>query len=370
MAGVSPQALDLGGPFQNGNLKSATRLSELIISSVLARIPESQMAIASWNLTPVSNVFMRRAFKVLPPKDETLNLIKKFFQGFNSAFPLFDQAAFMSTFESPDTNINDPGWWACLNVVLALTHRFRGATGLDMEEDREAWGYFQNALVVSNQLATMHSTLSSVRCQEPGLNAAEFEQRKRVFWIAYSLDKDISLQTGQPPTQDDDNMDVELPFKNNGAPTRPDEPNNADFFHFRARLAMIQGQIYKRLCSVKATQQSVTERVMAAKELETMLQIWRASIPINFQQDCFRPNLQVPTLDPNLRPVILQLAYFNSLTTIYGSLPILPMYNEIQGSEDPVEVHIMSAPIACAAEARKAIKLLQATPQRNYACIW
>lgn len=365
------------------------------------------MAIPTWNLTSVSNVFTRRVFKVLPPKDEALNLIKKSFQGFNSAFPLFDQAAFMYTFESPDTNINDPDWWACLNVVLALTHRFRGATSLDREEDRDAWGYFQNALAVSNQLATMHSTLSSVqallgmsivlqgtpnsgpvsslassaiklaqsmnlhrRCQEPGLSAAEIEQRKRVFWIAYSLDKDISLQTGQPPTQDDDNMDVELPFKNNGAPTHLGEPNNADFFNFRARLAMIQGQIYKRLYSVKATKQSVTERIMAAKELEAMLQIWRASVPIDFQQDCFRPNLQVPASDPILHPVVLQLAYFNSLATIYGSWPILPMYSEIQGSENLVEVQIMSAPITCAAEARKVIKLLQVTPQRNYACIW
>ena len=365
------------------------------------------MAISHWNLTSVSNVFTRRTFRVLPPKDEALHLIKKSFQGFNSAFPLFDQATFMHTFESMDTNISDPGWWACLNVVLALTHRFRGTATLDGEEDREAWGYFQNALAVSNQLTTMHSTLSSVqallgmsiliqgtpnqgpvslltssaiklaqsmdlhrRCQELSLSAAEIEQRKRVFWIAYSLDKDISLQTGHPPTQDDDDMDVELPVENNRAPTRPGEPNNADFFNSRVRLAMIQGQIYKRLCSVKATRQSVTDRVSAAKELEAMLQIWRASTPIDFQQDYCRPNLLVPTSDPILPPVILQLAYFNALATIYGSLPILPIYNEFQGSEDLAEAHIMLAPITCAAEARNAIKLLQATPQKNYACIW
>lgn len=365
------------------------------------------MAIHTWNLTSLNDVFTRRAFKVLPPKDEALNLIKKSFQGFNSAFPIFDQAAFIYTFESQDTNINDPGWWACLNVVLALTHRFRGATTLHKEEDREGWEYFQNALSVSNQLATMHYTLSSVqallgmaivlqgtpnpgpvsilaslaikiaqsmnlhkRHHEPGLSAAEIEQRKRVFWIAYSLDKDISLQTGQPPTQDDDDMDVELPFKNDSAPTRPGEPNNAGFLNSRAKLAMIQGQIYKRLCSVKAAKQSVTERVMAAKELEAMLQKWRTSVPIDIQQEYRRPNLQVPTSDPILHLVILQLAYFNSLATIYRSLPMIQRYYEIQESGDPAEAHIMSAPITCAAEARKAIKLLQVTPQRNYACIW
>jgi Fungal specific transcription factor domain len=313
----------------------------------------------------------------------------------------------MSTFESLDTNINDPGWWACLNVVLALAHQFRGTTTQDREEDREAWGYFQNALAVSNQLTTMHSTLSSVqallgislvilgtpnqgpvslltssaikqaqrmglhrRCQEPGLSAVEIEERKRVFWIAYSLDKDISLQTGQPPTQDDDDMDVELPSENNRTLIHPGESNNTDFFGFRARLAIIQGQIYKRLLSVKASKQSATERVIAAKELEAMLQTWRASVPIEFLRDYCGPTLQVPTSDTSRHPVILQLSYFKSLAIIYGSLPILPWHREIQASEDPAELQFMSAPITYATEARKAINLLQVTPRRKYACIW
>lgn len=275
----------------------------------------------------------------------------------------------MHTFESLDTNLNDPGWWACLNVALALTHQFRDKTSRNREEDHEAWGYFQNAFAVSNQLITMHSTLSSVqallglaiviqgtpnqgpvslltssaiklaqsmglhrRWQGLGLSAAEIEQRKRVFWIAYILDKDVSLQTGQPPTQDENDMDVELPFENTGAPTRPGKPNSADFFNFRARLAMIQGQIYKRLCSVKATQQPLTERAMAAKELEAKLQTWRASVPIDFIRDYRGPNLQVQTSrcisPPIVHPVILQLVYFNCLATIYGSLPIPPRYGE------------------------------------------
>jgi hypothetical protein len=301
----------------------------------------------------------------------------------------------MHTFETLNTKINDPGWWACLNVVLALTHQFRGKQTLDREEDHESWGYFQNALAVSNQLIMMQSTLSSVQAllamsivmqgtpnqgpvsllsssaiklaqdmglnrqfQEPGLSAAEIEQRKRVFWIAYTLDKDISLRTGQPPTQDEDNMDVELLFENNNAPTRPGELNDTSFFNFRFRLAMIQGQIYKRLCSVKATKQSVTERVMAARELEAMLQTWRKSVPYYFMPEYGEPILQTPTSDPILHPVTLQLAYFNSLTIIHGSLSMLPSYYEIQ------------APIDYAAEARKTIKLQQVAPKRNSSCIW
>jgi hypothetical protein len=318
-----------------------------------------------------------------------LNLIKKSFEGFNCAYPLFDPATFMRSFESLDANISDPDWWACLNVVLALTHQFAGTTTMDREEDRESWMYFQNALAVSHQLTTMRSTLMSVqallgmsivimgtpnqspafvltssaiklaqnmglhrRNQDPSLSAAEVEQRKRVFWSAYCLDKDISLQTGQPPAQDEDDMDVELPFENNGAPLRHGEPHSVDFFNFRIRLAMIQGKIYKRLCSVKATKQSTSDRVMAAKELEAMLHTWRASFPVNIQQDS-RPNLQVPTSDLVPLSTGLQLAYFSSLAAIYGSLPMLHT----------------SAPVDYVAEARKAIKELQFVPRRRNACI-
>jgi len=91
---------------------------------------------------------------------------------------------------------------------------------------------------------------------------------------------------------------------------------------------------------------------MAAKELEAMLHTWRASFPVNIQQDS-RPNLQVPTSDLVPLSTGLQLAYFNSLAAIYGSLPMLHT----------------SAPVDYVAEARKAIKELQFVPRRRNACI-
>jgi hypothetical protein len=369
-------------------------------------VSENQSPITPWNLASNSSVFTRRVVKVLPPKDEVLALINLSFQGFNIVYPLFDQAVFMHMFETLGTSTSDPAWWACLNVVLALTHRIHDKMTLEKEGDDEAWGYFQNALAVSDQLTAMNSSLMSVqallgmslvlmgtpnhgqvsilissaiklahgmglhsRSQGSSFSDVEIEQRKRVFWVAYCLDKEISLQTGQPPTQDEDNMDIDLPFGNIGAPIRPGESEYVDFFNLQVRLAIIQGQIYKRLCSMKAIKQSVTERVMAAKELEAVLQTWRESIPIDYEQYYHKPTFQVPTFDPNLPPVTLQLGYFNSLTAIYGSLPTLPMYHEIQGIEELAEVQV-SAPMTYAAEAREAMKLLQTTPQRKYPCVW
>lgn len=346
---------------------------------------------------------MRPYFKALPPKDETLDLIKKAFQGFYSSYPLFDIPTFISTFESQGTDINDLRWWACLNVVLALRTQFLPNMSRDKEEDRQAWGYFQNALAVTNQLMTMHSTLSSVqallgmslvilgtpnqgpasllissaiklahriglhrRGHEPGLSRAEINERNRVFWIAYCLDKDISLQTGQPPTQDDEDMDVELPFENNFPEVTPGELNNGGYFSFRARLAIIQGEIYTRLLSVKASKQSTTERIMAARDLESKLEVWRTCVPSAYLRRLGAPG---PAAETGRHPAVLQLTYFKCLAIIYGSQPMLPMYREVTRPEDSTRHQIKSA-ATYATEARKAIQLLPAIPRRKHACIW
>lgn len=336
-----------------------------------------------------------------------LSLVEKSFQGFHSAYPLFDKARFISIVDSLDTSVDDPARWACLNVVLALTHQFQHRMAQNVEEDHETWGYFQNAFAVVGQLMTMHVTLWSVqallgmalvirgtpnqgpvsllvsaamklahrmglhkRCQNANIDAAEIEERKRVFWIAYCLDKDLSLRMGQPSAQDDDDMDVELPSEIDSSLIHPGESTTMNFLSLRATLAMIQGQIYKRLYSVKATKQAVAERVVAATELEAMLQSWRARVPIDFMQDYYEPSLQLPNSGTIQHPIFLQLLYFNSLAIVYNSLPTLPRYRELQGTGDPMEFQLLSAPLMYATEARKAIMLLRVTPRRRYACVW
>jgi len=315
--------------------------------------------------------------------DKGLALIEKSFQGFNCAFPIFDRENFLLKYQNLESNLNNTCWWACLNVVLALSHRFTGTTITEKEEDQEAWGYFQNALAVINQPITMAPSIQYVQAligmallflgtpnqgpasllissaiksaqrlglhrsyEQSTLQASEIEQRKRIFWSAYTIDKDLSLMTGQPPTQYDDDMDVELPSQSIS--------ENLDVFYFRIRLAMIQGQIYKHLCSVRAHRKSTAERTMAARKLETMLQSWKANMPAEILQEYYAPR------HGGVYSIILQLSYFNSLSTVYSCLPMFPLYHELQVPQHPDITY----------EARKAIKLLEVTPRRSYACLW
>jgi hypothetical protein len=311
----------------------------------------------------------------------------------------------MSILDSLDTVIDDPARWACLNVVLALSDYFHHGIAQDPIENEETWGYFQNAFAVVGQLMTMHVTLWSVQallgmalvvqgtpnqgpvsllvsgamklahrlglhkqCQNPNISPSEIEERKRVFWMLYSLDKDLSLQMGQPSAQDDDDIDVDLPSDIDTDNIYSEDLIPLNYFNYRARLAMIQGQIYKRLYSAKATKLPVPERVSTARELEEMLQSWKATVPYELME-CHKTS-QVPNWTYRSHPIILQLLYYNSLAIVYNSLPAIPRYREIRGVGEPIEFKLVTAPLVRAAEARKAISLIAVTPQRKFACVW
>ena len=345
--------------------------------------------------------------RTLPPKDKLLKLVKASFRGFYPAYPLFDEARFMSIFNTRDISIDDPGQWACLNIILALTPQFKHETAEEIDEIHDPGEYFQNAFALSGALMTVHVTLWSIqallgmalivqgsptqgptsllisaamklahimglhrRCQNPGIDPAEIEERRRVFWIAYSLDKDLSLQMGQPSAQDDDDMDVELPCDDSSTSIYPEQATAPGLLNFRARLAMIQGQIYKRLYSVKASKQADPERVMAARELEAMLHSWRASVPSELIKEDQGQLIQMPIPHTTHQPIILQLVFFNSLAMVYNALPAFPRYRELRAPDKPIEFQLLAAPLVYAAEARKAIKLLRITPRKTYACIW
>lgn len=203
-----------------------------------------------WKPEVFSDIFARRVFKPLPPKEEAISLFRDFFANFNCMFPLYHEPTFMHLVERQYSR--DPyegsGWWASINVVLAIAHRLRVMSNLvPQDEDKKAWLYLKNAMGVLTELTMRNTDLLSVQAllgmvgcfkltpivscciiltciqslflqgtpnPQPsfflvaaairlshsiglhkrgsgfGLNPVEVEQRKRVFWISYMLDKE------------------------------------------------------------------------------------------------------------------------------------------------------------------------------------
>ncbi|KAK0787853.1 hypothetical protein LTR75_012749 [Friedmanniomyces endolithicus] len=315
-----------------------------------------------WKPEVFNDLFERKVFKPLPPRRECEALLRDYFEHFNQMFPLFHEPTFMHLVDKHYSlePYEGSGWWASLNVALAIAHRLRVMSNVvDQEEDDHAWGYLKNAMAVMTELTMRNTDLLSVQAllgmalflqgtpnPQPSfflvaaairlahsiglhkrgsgfnLNAVESEQRKRVFWIAYLLDKDICLRSGRPPSQDDDDMNVELPSEDPpdnvgnvplASPTGPntnghDNSNDGsaaprprqqaddskeeggqrkamNLFRLMCTFAQIQSRVYKHLYSVRASRQSDGELLNTIGALDSELEAWKDSIPLDFRPD-------------------------------------------------------------------------------------
>lgn len=355
-----------------------------------------------------------RIFKPLPPKYEAISLLEMYFARFNSVFPLHHQQSFMQLVQTRYSieYDGDVGWWSNLNMALAHGCRIRtlnsqGAT----KDDEESWAYLENALAVVPFLAVRTPCLSSIQAllgmavflqatpvprsysllvanairlghsiglhrQESyhnGMHVAEIEQRKRVFWLCYILDRDISMRSGQPPVQHDDDIDVDLPC---------DSPSDGvgyiflahgllpmNFLRLRIQLAIIQGAIYRDLYSAKATRQSDDRRATAIRELDERLKQWKSGTRIDFQPECLTQMLQEPF--DILHIVILHFTYFNCLTLIHrSSFQNMSWKTRTPNSIEPFNPRNFSSKPIVIETARNALNLLKLIPVGKYSCIW
>ncbi|KAF2139748.1 uncharacterized protein K452DRAFT_310633 [Aplosporella prunicola CBS 121167] len=371
-----------------------------------------------WKPDIFRDIFSRRVFKPLPPKEEALSLLKDYFANFNCMFPLFHEPTFMHLVDKHYSR--DPyegsGWWASLNVALAIAHRLRVMSNLvPQEEDQKAWGYLKNALAVQTELTIRNTDLLSVQAllgmalflqgtpnPQPSfflvaaairlshsiglhkrgsgfnLNPAEIEQRKRVFWIAYMLDRDICLRSGRPPIQDDDDMNVELPSDN-----PPDNVGNiplaegkgkVNLFRLMCTFAIIESKVYKQLYSVKASKQSDGELLNTIGELDRELEEWKDGIPVDFRPEHEIKASHTPLI---LHIVVLHFAYYNCLTTIHRMSVHHGYWTNrlssfaIQGlNARPLNPRVFSSAALCVQAARASINLIKYIPQGDYACVW
>jgi hypothetical protein len=372
----------------------------------------------NWKPEVFGDLFQRPVFRPLPSKPEALSLLKDFFENFNCIFPLFHQPTFMHLVERQYSS--DPyhgsGWWASLNCALAIAHRLRVMSNLvPQEEDDKAWGYLKNALGVFPELTMRNTDLLSVQAllgmalfmqgtpnPQPtflliaaamrlahsiglhkrgtgfNLNPVEIEQRKRVFWIAYMLDKDLCLRAGRPPAQDDDDMNVELPDAdpedNIGNIPLADGKGKMNLFRVMCEFATIESEVYKRLYSVQATKQSDGELLNTIGELDQKLEDWKDRIPIDYRPEHEIKASHTPLI---LHVVMVHLTYYNCLTTIHrmsvhhGYWTSRLSNYAIQGlNAKPLNPRVFSSAALCTAAARASVSLLKYVPQGDFSCVW
>lgn len=183
-----------------------------------------------------------------------------------------------------------------------------------------------------------------------GVTSTELEQRKCVFWLLYIYDKDISIRTHNPPAQDDDDMDIDLPTET--IDLNHNRLNEVNFYNNHIGLSIIQGQIYKRLLSTRAQKSSEIDRLRGAKELVAMLEGWKQSSPCMLLVEDLNTIHESPSFFILLHSVILKFTYFHALDTVRR------------------EIRTADIEKLCLGEAQASMQLLPLLPQGDFACIW
>ncbi|KAJ5520711.1 hypothetical protein N7463_001164 [Penicillium fimorum] len=299
-------------------------------------------------------------FCPFPPKNEIASLVNDYLQQFNPLCPIFQPSLLLSLCDDDNlqTIFDFPGRWASLNVVLAIGFmlRVKGSSFVQVEHQK-SWLFMKNALGVLNELCFgppdlwtvqallgmivfLLGTLSSQPCGHlissvvqicheirlersedgSGLFPEELEHRRRIFWIAYCLDKEISLRDGIPLAQRDDDMDVllpmEAPLDNIGTMPTTDQQETFNAFRSACELALINSQVHKHLYSLAAADRPFVEVAAAVTMLNQKLQQWKDSIPTEFRPDLQRISAfpQSPTAAALL---LLHFSYFNCLIAIH-----------------------------------------------------
>ncbi|VUC37069.1 unnamed protein product [Clonostachys rosea] len=281
----------------------------------------------------------------LPPLEQAMSLLGIFLTNFNSILPLFNDDALLRLFGECYATLpqqRDPVEWAAINVVLALASQHMPETtshpcGSSSPRSHHINRYLNQAqsvvstvmlgkirllniqvlvgmimvlqtahdvtpalILMSATIRLAHKISLHNRAGSAHLNPVDKIQHARVFWLAYILDKDLSLRAGQPSLQLDDDVDIDLPSAlplegdnhgdNAGVIMTANGNAKMNYFLMRVHLANIEGGVYDYLYSTRSLKRTPEERSLAIESIADALEKWQASIPPEFNADVVTSN--------------------------------------------------------------------------------
>ncbi|KAK2015994.1 fungal-specific transcription factor domain-containing protein [Colletotrichum eremochloae] len=174
--------------------------------------------------------------------------------------------------------------------------------------------------------------------------------RKRTFWVAYTIDKYLSVVFGRPRMYHDEDIDQDFPDCVNDEEMTPqgrsrDEPEmdcHVESLIFHAKLAQLIDGISREVYSIKRIPKH--DRLMAAHQYGQALHQWRESLPHHL--GTVRPMSLIPSF--RRQNTALKLAYCHAI--MHANRPFLlgTGAKSKQGSalEDSVDECINAAKVA------------------------
>ncbi|KAL4864418.1 hypothetical protein BDV12DRAFT_176184 [Aspergillus spectabilis] len=334
----------------------------------------------------------------LPPEAEVLQIILTFSQCTVSVLPLFkdeiEKWMAKRTYLDPSLP-EDVATWAALNIVLAMGYTLHLLQHPESQQDIVKYKqHLQNALATIPRLILGTPSLTSVQAlfgmacllnsnfelpsthgllaiaiqqaHTLGIHRADLadhdsdpEQRTRVFWVGYILDKMICTAQGLGPYEDEANSLIALPEPNTHNDSLP-------LFNLFSRLCILKGRIFKTVYTnadthypqPPSTSRNQTQpQISPTESLESDLSAWRQSLPPGIESSL--PSMD-PTSSTRLAIVVLLLTYHQAIITLYK--PVYFSLEARKGRLDSQPRMIDIRNLACVNSARKTASLVRFYP--------
>ncbi|KAI1628312.1 hypothetical protein EDD37DRAFT_678485 [Exophiala viscosa] len=150
------------------------------------------------------------------------------------------------------------------------------------------------------------------------LEARRVLYQRDLFWICYSLDKEIMFRTGRPPIINDTSCDLTFPAY------YLEQMSLGPHIVWRLpsdlRLSIIKSNAYEKLYSPQSLHKSDAELFKDIRELDNTLESWGLSLPVGFRptlsfSESMSTQLELPPW--NISALMVRLEYYHCMTTIH-----------------------------------------------------
>lgn len=349
-----------------------------------------------------------------PASDLAEKLLDAYFGRMNRDFPVVNEAQFRHEFNNRAELRKDPDWSAlAFSVFMVGSHYVRDERVRAFPHDKHSRGmhWWQAAKTLLYRNARVLKPLVQIQCfllstlfqfglpitassawlhlggairvlldvgahrkqtaKKLGLSRMEEETYKRVFWVAYSLDRETASSLGRPIMLQDEDIDVELPAdvddevlfntpEGQPLPKQPaDKPALIHGFLCSLRLDEIVGRTLKTVYALQKTKirfginsKEWDERLVT--EIDSALNNWLDTVPQHLRYDPHEPNDEWL-----MQSSLLYSKYYNCQLLVHR--PFIPAK---KGANENSILNFPSLAI-CTNAARSISHLIQNLKERN-----
>ncbi|KAJ0164629.1 putative transcriptional regulatory protein [Colletotrichum tanaceti] len=359
------------------------------------------------NTASYCSTFNRQVFTPRLEREEAITMLMPLYDDVVDNYSLLNFHYFVRHFEKlpeADNTFSSTSGWAYMNAVLSVGTRQKSVNNAFQEVCQLAWPFFKNAFSVLTELmvkgtdqlavqaivamavfmqgttcmrtAALLSSSAARLSQSIGLHrqpcvmmsmcAQDVEARSRVFWAAYILEKEMGLNHGLDSIQDDDDIETELP---SGC-----GDGGVDVLNLRAKLAMVESSIRRRLYTAKGLRLTDDDLVKAIIDLDALLEEWRLSLPAELQPSYESRQAASPDMAPDM--LNLHLAFFRCTMMVHwaarrhNQYPTVAVLAGTSGGFEMPYIQLSFSQKRCRMAAHATIGLFRTMATPQYADLW